>query len=211
MTRDPAARHSCRSFSSPHDRRPSGGGRSGWSWRSPSRARSRPVRPPPPPSGPSSTWPWAWPAACCFISSWARRDRRMRPRVAADCSSPWPGPSSSPVARATTSIFPRSITNLILGFILANTGGAHGDVAGLLRATERPVYLALLIFAGAAWSPGSREPAVHRSSLRVGETGCPCGRRVGRGSSSAGPQLRTPRLWPGRYSPRADSPCALRD
>jgi hypothetical protein len=48
-------------------------------------------------------------------------------------------------------------TNLILGFILANTGGAHGDVAGLLRATERPVYLALLIFAGAAWSPGSRE------------------------------------------------------
>ena len=48
-------------------------------------------------------------------------------------------------------------TNLILGFILANTGGAHRDVTGLLRATERPVYLALLIFAGAAWSPGSRE------------------------------------------------------
>jgi hypothetical protein len=48
-------------------------------------------------------------------------------------------------------------TNLVLGVILANTGGAHRDVTGLLRATERPVYLALLIFAGAAWSPGSRD------------------------------------------------------
>ena len=48
-------------------------------------------------------------------------------------------------------------TNLILGIILANSGGAHRDVTGLLRATERPVYLSLLIFAGAAWSPPSRE------------------------------------------------------
>jgi hypothetical protein len=48
-------------------------------------------------------------------------------------------------------------TNVILGFILTNTGSAHRDVTGLLRATERPVYLALLIFAGAAWSPGPRE------------------------------------------------------
>jgi len=43
-------------------------------------------------------------------------------------------------------------TNLVLAFILANTGNAHRDVARLLAATERPVYLALLIFAGAAWS-----------------------------------------------------------
>ena len=48
-------------------------------------------------------------------------------------------------------------TNLILGFILANSGSAHRDVTRLLLTTERPVYLALLIFAGAAWSPGSRE------------------------------------------------------
>jgi hypothetical protein len=48
-------------------------------------------------------------------------------------------------------------TNLVLGFILTNTGSAHRDVARLLLATERPVYLALLIFAGAAWSPGSPE------------------------------------------------------
>jgi len=46
-------------------------------------------------------------------------------------------------------------TNLILGFILANSGSSHRDVTRLLLATERPVYLALLIFAGAAWSPGS--------------------------------------------------------
>jgi hypothetical protein len=48
-------------------------------------------------------------------------------------------------------------TNLVLGFILANSGTAHQDVARLLRATERPVYLALLLFAGAAWSPGAPE------------------------------------------------------
>jgi Kef-type K+ transport system membrane component KefB len=46
-------------------------------------------------------------------------------------------------------------TSLILGFILANSGSAHRDVARLLLTTERPVYLSLLIFAGAAWSPGS--------------------------------------------------------
>jgi hypothetical protein len=48
-------------------------------------------------------------------------------------------------------------TNVVLGFILTNTGSAHRDVTRLLRTTERPVYLALLIFAGAAWSPGPRE------------------------------------------------------
>jgi hypothetical protein len=46
-------------------------------------------------------------------------------------------------------------TNLVLGFILANSGAAHRDVTRLLAATERPVYLALLVFAGAAWSPAS--------------------------------------------------------
>ncbi len=48
-------------------------------------------------------------------------------------------------------------TNLVLGFILANSGSAHRDVTKLLLATERPVYLALLIFAGAAWSLRSPE------------------------------------------------------
>ncbi|MGH7508521.1 MAG: hypothetical protein ACREMZ_03510 [Gemmatimonadales bacterium] len=48
-------------------------------------------------------------------------------------------------------------TSLVLGFILANSGSAHRDVTRLLLATERPVYLALLIFAGAAWSPTSPE------------------------------------------------------
>lgn len=46
-------------------------------------------------------------------------------------------------------------TSMVVGFILANTGNAHRDVARLLETTERPVYLILLIFAGAAWSPGS--------------------------------------------------------
>lgn len=48
-------------------------------------------------------------------------------------------------------------TSLLLGFILANSGSSHRDVTRLLLATERPVYLALLLFAGAAWTPGSAE------------------------------------------------------
>ena len=47
------------------------------------------------------------------------------------------------------------LTTLVLGFILANSGSAHRDVTRMLLATERPVYLALLLFAGAAWSPGT--------------------------------------------------------
>ena len=54
-------------------------------------------------------------------------------------------------------------TNLVLGFILVNSGSAHRDVTRLLLSTERPVYLALLLFAGAAWSPGLGGPAVHRA------------------------------------------------
>jgi hypothetical protein len=48
-------------------------------------------------------------------------------------------------------------TNLILGFILANTGSAHRDVTRLLASSTRPVFLALLIVAGAAWAPGAPE------------------------------------------------------
>lgn len=44
-------------------------------------------------------------------------------------------------------------TNLILGVILANTAGGERNATRVLRGTERPVYLALLIFAGAAWAP----------------------------------------------------------
>lgn len=47
------------------------------------------------------------------------------------------------------------LTTLVLGFILANSGSSHRDVTRMLLATERPVYLALLLFAGAAWSPGT--------------------------------------------------------
>ncbi len=43
-------------------------------------------------------------------------------------------------------------TSMILGFVLVNTGRAHEDVRQLLLSTERPVYLALLIFAGAMWT-----------------------------------------------------------
>jgi hypothetical protein len=85
-------------------------------------------------------------------------------------------------------------TNLVLGFILANSGGAHREVTRLLLATERPVYLALLVFAGAAWSPESVDllflaPAfvLVRLAARF------FGGRVA-GELVAPPELRTPRL-----------------
>jgi len=85
-------------------------------------------------------------------------------------------------------------TNLLLGFILANSGSAHQDVTRLLLATERPVYLALLIFAGAAWSPTSPEllfiaPLFVVVRLIARFTG-----GYVAGGLVAPPELRTPRL-----------------
>jgi hypothetical protein len=85
-------------------------------------------------------------------------------------------------------------TNLILGFILANSGSAHRDVTRLLLATERPVYLALLIFAGAAWRPTSPEllfiaPLFVVIRLIARFTG-----GYAAGGLVAPPELRTPRL-----------------
>lgn len=48
-------------------------------------------------------------------------------------------------------------TNLVLGVMLANSGSAHREVRRFLESSARPVYLALLIFAGAAWRPGALE------------------------------------------------------
>ncbi len=87
-------------------------------------------------------------------------------------------------------------TNVVLGFILANSGTSHRDVTRLLLNTERPVYLALLIFAGAAWSPSSPELlfvapvfVIIRLAARF------AGGWVG-GGLTAPPALRTP--WLGR-------------
>ncbi len=85
-------------------------------------------------------------------------------------------------------------TNLVLGFILANTGNAHRDVSRLLARTERPVFLALLIFAGAAWSASAPElwfiaPAFIGIRLAARYVG---GRFAG--TVSAPPQLRIPEL-----------------
>ncbi|HWN17296.1 MAG TPA: hypothetical protein VNO19_00135 [Gemmatimonadales bacterium] len=85
-------------------------------------------------------------------------------------------------------------TNLVLGFILANSGGTHRDVTRLLLVTERPVYLALLIFAGAAWSPSSPEllfiaPLFVIVRLAARFTGGWIA-----GAVVAPPELRTPKL-----------------
>jgi hypothetical protein len=45
-------------------------------------------------------------------------------------------------------------TSLVLGVILANTAGGERSATRVLRGTQRPIYLALLIFAGAAWRGG---------------------------------------------------------
>jgi len=88
-------------------------------------------------------------------------------------------------------------TNLVLGFILVNSGSAHRDVTRLLLSTERPVYLALLLFAGAAWSPGSLDLlfiAPLFVAVRLGARFL--GGRIA-GLYVAPPELRTPGLGRG--------------
>lgn len=85
-------------------------------------------------------------------------------------------------------------TNLILGFILSNSGSSHRDVTRLLLATERPIYLALLIFAGAAWSPGSADLLFLAPTFVVVRLAARYfGGRVA-GMHVAPPELRTPGL-----------------
>ena len=87
-------------------------------------------------------------------------------------------------------------TNLVLGFILANSGSAHRDVTRLLLNTERPVYLALLIFAGAAWSPSSPELLFVAPLFVVIRLAARFAGGWVAGGLSAPPVLRTP--WLGR-------------
>jgi hypothetical protein len=85
-------------------------------------------------------------------------------------------------------------TNLILGFILSNSGSSHRDVTRLLLATERPVYLALLIFAGAAWSPGSVDLLfIAPAFVAIRLAARYCGGRLA-GMHVAPPEMRTPGL-----------------
>jgi hypothetical protein len=88
-------------------------------------------------------------------------------------------------------------TNLILGFILVNSGSAHRDVTRLLLSTERPVYLALLLFAGAAWSPGSVDLLfIAPLFVAIRLAARTLGGRVA-GLHVAPPELRTPGLGRG--------------
>jgi hypothetical protein len=78
-----------------------------------------------------------------------------------------------------------------------NSGNAHRDVTRLLLSTERPVYLALLLFAGAAWSPGSADLlfiAPLFVAIRLGAR--TLGGRMA-GLHVAPPELRTPGLGRG--------------
>lgn len=86
-------------------------------------------------------------------------------------------------------------TNLVLGVVLVNTGTTHERVRRLLESTERPVYLALLIFAGAAWRPEGLELlwlSIAFVGIRLGAR--LLGGRAG-GTASRDPVLRAPRMW----------------
>ena len=85
----------------------------------------------------------------------------------------------------------------MLGFILANSGGAHRDVTRLLLATERPVYLALLLFAGAAWSPGSVDLLFIAPLFVLVRLGGPIPRGRDRRQACGAPELRTAGLGRG--------------
>src|SRR4026209_2094994 len=72
-------------------------------------------------------------------------------------SSHWPPRSPSHRVRPPPPTLRPTSTTPVRGVILRSSGGARRDVARLLLSTERPVYLALLLLAGAAWSPGSAD------------------------------------------------------
>ena len=146
-----------------------------------------------PPSGRSSTSRSASRRACCSTCFWA-------PRPPAD-----PRNSRLFVALAGAIVVASGAsyylnlsplyTNLVLGFILANSGGSHRDVTRLLLATERPVYLALLHFCRRGVESGVARSPVHRAGVR----GRPPGGRASSGAGSpamhvAPPALRTPAL-----------------
>ena len=97
-------------------------------------------------------------------------------------------------------------TNLVLGFILANSGSSHRDVNRLLLATERPVYLALLLFAGAAWSPGIGGSALRGSGVRPRPAGGPLLRWPDRPAVMSRRRRSGPRDSRADCSPRAGSP-----
>lgn len=49
------------------------------------------------------------------------------------------------------------LPTMLVGTILINTSGNRVQIRRALSAMERPIYFVLLIFAGAAWRPSSRE------------------------------------------------------
>jgi Kef-type K+ transport system membrane component KefB len=46
---------------------------------------------------------------------------------------------------------------MVVGVMLVNTSSNRDEIAATLHAAERPFYFVLLIFAGAAWAPSTRE------------------------------------------------------
>ncbi|MGH7591490.1 MAG: hypothetical protein ACREL2_08615 [Gemmatimonadales bacterium] len=86
-------------------------------------------------------------------------------------------------------------TNLVLGVVLANTGSTHEAVARLLVATERPLYLALLILAGASWHPdGAGLAWVALAFVGIRLLARLAGGRAA-GTAAQDPALRAPSMW----------------
>lgn len=86
-------------------------------------------------------------------------------------------------------------TNLVLGVVLANTGSTHEAVARLLAATERPLYLALLILAGASWYPdGAGLVWLALAFVGIRLLARLAGGRAA-GTAAQDPALRAPSMW----------------
>jgi len=60
---------------------------------------------------------------------------------------------------------------LLVGLILVNTSPARAEIKQVLGRVERPLYFALLVFAGAAWQPGALASVVVVVAFRVGRVG----------------------------------------
>ena len=88
-------------------------------------------------------------------------------------------------------------TNLVLGFILANSGSAHRDVTRLLLAHRAPGLPRAAALRRRGLEPGLGGPAVHRAALRAHPARCPLPRGRDRRRHVAPPGFGPPALGRG--------------
>ena len=144
--------------------------RSGWCWPSSTRATWRPgVRPP-------TATEWAVINLAVGVASGVLFHLFLGPRGHLDEGRLFVALAGAIVVASGASYYLNLspiFTNLVLGFILANSGSAHRDVTRLLLSTERPGLSRAAALRRRGLEPGLGGPAVHRPAVRGDPGGGP--------------------------------------